>query len=247
MQISDDIFLGPVAAPGPLATAPGNPAPMELGVGPVGRILTYDIVPLTLQAAGLATSQNPGSGAAFNLAAGTGVTARLRADGTTEYVLDVPRCVTITAAGANTATYRVEGYDVYGQFMTANLAAPSTSTVQTTKAFKTVTRVVNINATAGTNGLTVGFNDRLGLPVVVPDVGYIISVKWSATLAQDAGTFVAADATNPATAATGDVRGLYTPSSASNGSRRLLVHIALSGAAAGPQATRNGAYGVAQA
>ena len=63
------------------------------------------------------------------------------------------------------ATYRVEGYDVFGQFMTANVAAPSTSTVVTTKAFKTVTRIVNINATAGTNGLTAGFNDRLGLPV----------------------------------------------------------------------------------
>lgn len=245
MQISDDLFLGPAFAPGP--TAPGNPSPMERGVGPMGRVYIFDVVPLTLQAAGLAGSQNPGSGAAFTLAAGTGVTARTRADGTIEYVLDVPRCVTVTAAGANTATYRVEGYDQFGRFMTANVAAPSTSTVATTKAFKTVTRIVNINATAGTNGLTAGFNDKIGLPVRVPSAPYVVSVKWDTALAQDAGTFVAADATAPATAATTDVRGCYTPSSAANGTRRLVMCIAVAALGCGPQATDVGAYGVAQA
>ena len=247
-QLSDDIFLGPAYAPGPQSYAPGNPAPMERGVGPMGRVFVFDIVPLTLQAAGLASSQNPGSGAAFALTAGTGVTARTRADGTIEYVLDVPRCVTITAAGANTAAYRVEGYDQYGQFMTANVAAPSSSTVATTKAFKTVTRVVNTNAAAGANGLTVGFNDKFGLPVRVTDAGYIVSVKWNGALADDAGTFVAADQTDPATAATTDVRGCYTPSAnASNGVRRLVMAIAVPAIGCGPQATRIGAYGVAQA
>jgi hypothetical protein len=245
MQISDDLFLGPAFAPGPIAS--GNPSPMERGVGPMGRVFVFDVVPLTLQAAGLATSQNPGSGAAFTLAAGTGVTARVRADGTTEYVLDTPRCVTLTAAGANTATYRVEGYDVYGQPMTANLAAPSTSTVATTKAFKTVTRIVNINATAGTNGITAGFNDKLGLPFRVTAAPYVASVKWDTALAQDAGTFVAADTTDPATAATTDVRGCYTPSSAANGTRRLVMTLAFPALASGPQATRVGAFGVTQA
>lgn len=244
-RFGDDIFLGNAFAPNP--SGDGNPAPMEAGVGPMGRVYIFDVVPLTLQTNGLATSQNPGSGASFTLTAGTGVTSRVRADGTTEYVLDVPRCVTITAAGANTATYRVSGYDQYGQPMTQDLAAPSTSTVATTKAFKTVVSVTNRNATAGTNGLTVGFNDKLGLPVRVTDVGYITSVKWSATLAQDAGTFVAADTTDPATASTTDVRGCYTPSSASNGSRRLVMTIALPALAVGPNATRVGAFGVTQA
>ena len=45
------------------------------------------------------------------------------------------------------------------------------------------------------------------------------STKWNNTLAQDAGTFVAADATSPATSATGDPRGTYLPSSASDGTR----------------------------
>lgn len=243
-RFGDDIYLGNAFAPD---TSGGNPSPMEAGVGPMGRVYIFDIAPLTLQTAGLATSQNPGSGAAFNLAAGAGVTARVRADGTTEFVLDTPRVVTITAAGANTAQYRVEGYDQYGQFMTANLNAPSTSTVATTKAFRSITRVVNRNATAGTNGLTVGFGDVFGLPVRVTDRGYVISAKWDNTLADNAGTLTVADTTNPATAATGDVRGTYATTSAANGTRRLVLAIALPAIAVGPNSTRIGAFGVTQA
>lgn len=245
-RFADDIFLGPAAvyAPNP---ADSNPSPMEAGVGPVGRVYILDVVPLTLQAAGFSTSQNPGSGASFALTANAaGVTAVVDATGVTRYVLDVPRCVTIAAAGANTATYRITGYDVYGQPMTALLAAPSTSTVATTKAFKSVISVTNANATAGTNGLTVGFNDKLGIPVAVPNVAYILSVKWNSTLASDAGTFVAADATAPATQSTTDVRGCYTPSSAADGAKRLVMAIALTASAVGPLANRAGAFGQPQ-
>ena len=242
-QFGDDLYLGPAVAGG---TASAGPSPMSAGIGPLGRVYVFDVVPLTLQTNGLATSQNPGSAASFTLTAGTGVTSRVRGDGTTEYVLDTPRCVTVTAAGANTATYTITGYDVYGQRMTQLIAAPSTTTVATTKAFKTVISVTNANATASTNGVTVGFNDKLGLPVAVSDIGYITSVKWAAALAADAGTAVAADATTPATASTTDVRGCYTPSSASNGTRRLVVTIATPAIAAGPNATRVGAFGVTQ-
>jgi hypothetical protein len=244
MQVSDDIYLGNAQV---LMNNPANPTVQELGVGPMGRVFVWDMLPLTLQAAGLAGSQNPTSGGSFTLTAGTGVTTETLPSGTIAYVLDVPRCVTITAAGANTATYTVSGFDQYGQAMTATVAAPSTSTVTTTKAFKKVVSITNANATAGTNGLTCGFNDRFGLPFRVTDVVYVQSVKWSATLAQDAGTFVAADTTSPATASTTDVRGTYTPSSASNGTRRLVMTIALPALASGSNATRIGAVGVDQA
>lgn len=249
MQISDDIFLGTAIANGQgMPESASGPSRMPQGVGPMGRVFLWDFVPLTLQAAGLATSQNPGSGASFTLAAGTGVTVETLADGTLAYVLDVPRCVTITAAGANTATYRVEGYDQYGQFMTANVAAPSTSTVATTKAFKKVTRIVNINATAGTNGLTAGFNNTFGFPVRVTDPAYLVSVKWDATLADNAATVVAAVTTDPATASTGDVRGTIAfGGNAANGARRGVVAIAIPAIGSGPNATRVGAFGVTQA
>lgn len=250
-QYSDDLYLGPALAPNmeaaTVASADRGSSPMSQGVGPLGRVYAFDVVPLTLQTAGLSTSQNPGSGASFALTAGTGVTSRVRPDGVTEYVLDTPRCVTTTAAGANSAAYTVTGYDVYGQRMTANIAAPSTSTTASTKAFKTIITITNNNATAGTNGITCGFNDKMGLPLRVVDTGYVINVKWAAALAVDAGTFVSADATSPATAATTDVRACYTPSSAANGSRRLVMTIALAAIAAGPSATRIGAFGVTQA
>ena len=247
MQASDDLYLGTALGPNPVERSDGNPSPMSQGVGPMGRVYIWDTVPLTLQAAGLAASQNPGSGAAFALAAGTGVTRVTNPDGTFGYVLDVPRCVTITAAGVNTATYTVRGLDAFGQPMSQTVAAPSTSTVATTKAFKTVLSITNANATAGASGLTAGFNDKLGLPLRVIDAGYIVSVKWEATLADNAGTFVAADTTSPATAATTDVRGCYTPTSAANGVRRLVMAIAVPAIGSGPQATRVGAFGVTQA
>lgn len=241
-QMSDDLYLGTALIPS--VSDSGNPSPMSQGVGPLGRVYIWDTVPLTLQTAGLrAAAASTGAGDLV-LAAGTGVTLRARADGTNEYVLDVPRCVTVTAAGANTATFIIYGYDQYGQAMSQAIAAPSTSTVATTKAFKTVTRIA-ISATAGSN-ISCGYNDKLGLPLRVTDVGYVTSVKYNATLAQDAGTFVAADTTSPATVSTTDVRGCYTPSGACNGTKRLVMTIALPALAVGPNATRVGAVGVDQ-
>jgi VCBS repeat-containing protein len=242
MRVSDDIFLG--AAFGP-SLPDSNPAPMEAGVGPMGRVYIFDVVPLTLQTAGVAALQTLGAAGNMTLAAGTGVTTSVDATGTTRYVLDTPRCVTLTSAGNISAvTFTITGYDLYGQPMTQTLAGPNANTVATTKAFKSVIRIA-ASAAVATN-TSAGFNDKLGIPVRVTDVGYITSVKWAGTLAADAGTFVAADTTDPATASTTDVRGCYTPSSASNGTRRLVMSIALPSLAVGPQSTRAGAFGVTQ-
>lgn len=243
MQISDDLRLGPVYLPNPYQRSEGS-SPMPNGVGPLGRIFSYDIVPVTLGGALLGALQ-AATGGVFILAAGAGVTTRVAADGTTRYVLDVPRNVTVAASGANVATVTVVGYDVYGQRMTETLAAPSTSTVAGNKAFKEILSVT-FSATPGST-VSVGFGDKFGLPYRVIDAGYIISVKWAGVLADDAGTFVAAVLTDPATAATGDVRGTYVPTSASNGVRRLLVHLNLPAIASGPNATLIGAAGVTQA
>jgi hypothetical protein len=242
-RIADDLFMGSAFGPN---LADSNPAPMEAGVGPMGRIFTYNIVPLLLQAAGLAVAQAVAAAKNLTLTAGTGVTTTVDAMGVTRYVLDVPRCVTLVSSGAGdtTQTATVSGYDVYGQPMTARITLNGVTTVPTLKAFKSVTSIAISAATAG--NISAGFNDRLGLPVVVSDAGFIIKSAWAGALAQDAGTFVAAVSTSPATALTGDVRGLYTPSSASDGSKRLLLHLHLPDAAVGPLSTRIGAFGVTQ-
>ena len=250
MQVSDDLFLGPAYAGANAPGAANGGSYEELGVGPIGRVYVFDVTPLTLQAAALASSQNPGSGAAFALTGGTGVTVTSDASGITRYSLDVPRSVSITAAGANTATYLVSGYDQYGQPMSQLLAAPSTSTVKTTKMFKQVTSITNANATAGTNGLTVGYGDDVGLPFRVTDLGYVVSMMFNGAAVTVNSTNVGvADVTAPATTSTTDVRGYIKAagfSGGNNGTKRLVMTIALPGIAAGPSATRIGAYGVPQ-
>jgi len=242
MQISDDIMLGPVYGGGSATNTAGS-SPMETGVGPMGRVYIFDVVPLTAQTNNLATSQNPGSGGSFTLTAGTGITTST-ARGVTEYVLDCPRAIRVIAAGANTATYTISGYDQYGQPMTQTIAAPSTSTVTTTKAFKSIVSITNANATAGTNGLTVGTADVIGLPLRLLSKDYI-TFNFNATVGL-MGAVTAADTTSPATASTGDVRGTITLASASDGSKRLVAFIACPAIAVGPSATRVGAYGVTQ-
>lgn len=242
MQISDDLMLGPVVTG---AINSDGPSPMEAGVGPMGRVFIFDAVPLALQTAGLASgTQNPGSGAAFTLSAGTGVTA-VTVGSETRYVLDVPRSVTITATGANTATYTITGYDQYGQRMSQTLAAPTTSTVSSTKMFKSVVSVVNANATAGTNNLTVGYGNSIGLPYKLASRDYIVGSNFNAT-AVALSAYTVADATSPATTATTDVRGFIVLPSAADGTKRLVVAMAIPAIACGPNATRAGALGVTQ-
>lgn len=245
MQISDDIFLGPAVAGGPFAE-PTNPAPMERGVGPLGRVYVFDVVPVASGTALLAALQTTGGAANLALAAGVGVTARTRSDGTIEYVLDVPRSISLTSAGnVSAVSFTIFGFDQYGQPLSQLLGGPNISTVSTLKTFRSITRVFAGNAVG--SATSVGFTDRLGLPVRVTDAGYVISVKWAGVVTQDAGTFSAADVTAPATTTTGDVRGVYLPSSAANGARRLVMAIAVPAIACGPQATRIGAFGVTQA
>jgi len=242
MQISDDIMMGPVNS-GKVNS--DGPSEMELGVGPMGRVYVYDVVPVTLQASGLSTTAAVASGASLVLTAGTGVTTSANADGTLRYNLDVARSVTITAVGANTATYKISGYDIYGQPMSQTLAAPSTSTVTSTKMFKSVTSITNANATAAGTNINAGFSDLIGLPYRITSRDYILPANFNATVVA-LSAFTVADTTSPATVSTGDVRGYVTLPSAADGVKRLVVCIGLPAIACGPNATRIGACGVTQ-
>jgi hypothetical protein len=224
----------------------GDPSPMEVGVGPLGREYVWDMIPQTLQAANIAASQTPAAAGSLTLTAGTSAKSVVRTDGTTVIQLDVARAVSVTQVTAGTSrNFTVSGYDYYGQAMTEIIASTAGSTVSGNKAFYQIASIAVSGGT--TTAVTVGTTDKLGLPLRVFDAGYVVRVGWNNTLANDTGTFTAADMTNPATSTTGDVRGTYLPSSASNGIKRLVVVIALPGIATGPNATRTGALGVTQA
>lgn len=252
MQFDDNLLIGPVI-PGGLSV-PGLQAgndtegssPQYRGVGPVGRLFVYDIVPDAAATANLAALQVLAAAGNLVLAAGAGVTQVELSNGQVAYQFDVPRAVSLTsAANESGVNFTVSGYDIYGQPMTEVIVGPDADTVSGKKAFYQVTQIATSAAVA--SNTSAGSSDVLGLPVAVPDAGYLARVGWNSALAADAGAFVKADTTNPATNATGDVRGTYKPSSATDGAKRLVVGILLGDTQCGPNATRQGAFGVTQA
>ena len=248
-QYSDDLFLGSALTymGDNTNSALGDPSPMSVGVGPLGRIYVWDLVPLTLQTNNISTAATYTGGGNATLAAGTGTTAVTRADGVSVIQLDCPRAVSITI-GAGTITDRavtVTGYDFYGQKMSEVIQTGTTqsTTVNGKKAFYQVSIVNVANTVGGT--VAVGTADIFGCPVRVTNLGYVGTLGWNNALARAAGTFTVAD-TATATTTTGDVRGTYAPANAADGSKRLVSGLLLPALAAGPNATRIGALGVNQ-
>lgn len=225
----------------------GDPAPMDRGVGPLGRIYVWDVIPQALAANNIAASQTPAAAGTITLTAGAGVKSVTTNNGTV-LQLDVPRAVSVTTGAGSpaSANFTVSGYDYYGQPMSEVIASSGSAStaVNGKKAFYQISGVTVSGGT--TVAITMGTTDILGLPVRVTNVAYIASVKTNNTLAQDAGTFVAA-ATATATTTTGDVRGTYVPGTASDGINRTVMAILLPAIAVGPNATRVGALGVTQA
>jgi len=188
-----------------------------LGIGPMFGIIPYTITPATLGTALVAALQTTAGAANLVLTAGAGVTTVVRADGQTVLQLDVPRNLTLTSAGNISAVnFTVTGYDAYGQLDTEVIAGPNANTVQGNVAFSQILSIATSGA-VGTN-TSVGTGDKFGLPLKVTNPGQLASISWASTLARDAGTFVAGTTT-----ANADNRGTYTPSSASNGSRVLVL------------------------
>ena len=246
-QFSDDLFLGSAQTYMGINTysALGDPAPMDIGVGPLGRIYVWDTVPATKQAASLAASQTPTGAGNLTLTAGTSVTSVINASGSTVYQLDVPRVVSVTQVAAGTQrTFTVSGFDYYGQAMSEAITSTVGSTVNGKKAFWQISSIAVSGAT--TTACTVGVGDVFGCPVKFSNKGYVSHVGWNNTLGEDVATVVVGDATT-ATTTTGDVRGTVAPSSAADGAKRLVVSVLMTAIQVGPNATRAGALGVDQA
>ena len=143
---------------------------------------------------------------------------------------DVPR--NVVAAWTGTAVVTITGTDRYGRTMVESSA--SGTSLAGKKAFKTVT---SVSFSADVTGATVGSGDVLGLPFRVNANGVVAA---RANGAIDAGTFVAAVTTEPATATTGDVMGTFDPAVALNGTNTVGLLVVIT-----DNSTMEGAYGVA--
>lgn len=235
-QYSDDLWLG--AATGPQSQGWAGPGTVFAGVGPLGRVYIYDAVPAALSATAVCAAQAVAAAgdATINGASASGGVA----------TFDYARNVTFVSsnAGDTTQTVTVTGTDYWGQAQTQTVTLTGTTTVASTKTFKTITAVAVSAALTG--NLSVGNGDVFGLPYKVTDAGYLLRTGWAGAVADNAGTFVAAVTTTPS-ATTGDVRGTFAPTTAANGTRRLVIAIGLTAAAAGPNATQTGAIGATPA
>lgn len=252
MQVSDDLYLGGFSigsgGPPPAATSAENPT-INQGVGPMGRVAHRSIVPLTKQNNNLATTQHITNGTPLTLTAGTGVTSTTAPDGSGSTVLkfDVARCPSLTStANLSAANFTFVGFDEYGRKTTQTMAGPNNNTVIAKKAFMSILSVTP-DTTDGANNVTAGSSDTFGLQYAISDATFLTAVKWANSFVTDTGTFTVADATTPATASTGDPRGTYVPSSASNGSRRLIIQMHLGPTQCGASSTQVGAIGVVPA
>lgn len=236
-QHSDDLWLG--SANGPQSSSWAGPGTVYAGVGPLGRVYIFDIVPSTLSATAVCAAQAVAAAgnATINGSTASGGVA----------TLDCARAIQIVSSSTDTTqTVTLTGTDYWGQAQTQLLTLNGATAVVSTKTFKTITKVAVSAALVG--NLSVGTADVFGLPYRVTDAGYLLRTGWAGAVADNAGTFVAADTTSPATNATGDVRGTFAPTgSASNGTRRLVIGIGLTAVAAGPNATQTGAIGVTPA
>lgn len=224
----------------------GDPSLMDTGIGPMGRIYTFDCVPLTANTANICASQTPAGAGSLSLLTTSLLGGKyiIRPDGVAVVQLDCPRAVAVTLAASGTpTTITVTGYDQYGQRMSEAVTSVANATTNMKKAFYQISGVTTSAATA--QAITIGTTQLIGLPVRVTNGVYLCHVGWNSGFAIDSGTLAVAD-TATATTTTGDVRGTFSPTTAPDGIKRLVLGIMLPAIAAGPNATRIGAFGVNQ-
>ena len=120
------------------------------------------------------------------------------------------RSITIDAAGATTSEISVFGRDYLGQPMVETRDLNGVTQVEFTKAFAWIEK---ITWEAVAEDLIVGWNDVFGLPYKTQAIAHEMLNAAGAGLvvAGTDGVFAAGVETDPATAATGDVRGTLIP------------------------------------
>jgi hypothetical protein len=171
---------------------------MDLGVGPLGRIYVWDVIPQAATTNNIAASQTPAAAGNLTLTAGTSVKSVVRNDGTTVIQLDCPRATVVTTATAAAATlagvaitgtggqisFTSQAGLVSGQRMTISGTLGGTGTITgytnpTTYVLTAVTATTaTLTTTAGaavvtTAGTPTGLTYTLGVaPVTVTITGY---------------------------------------------------------------------------
>jgi hypothetical protein len=157
----------------------GDPAPMDRGVGPLGRIFVWDTIPQALVANNIAASQTPAAAGSLTLTAGTSVKSTTNAAAISVLQLDVPRAVKVTTATAAVAT-----------LSTVVIAGTGGQITFASQAGLVTGQRLTISGTLGGTGTITGYTDP---------TTYILTAvtATSATLTTTAGAAVVTTAGTP--------------------------------------------------
>jgi hypothetical protein len=141
------------------------------------------------------------------------------------WVLDVPRNITSVTTHSTSIvamTIVVTGKDEYGVPVQETLSVTATGTSKVVDSLKTFKSVDSIAITAAgdaeANTLNMGWGDVLGLPWALAGEYDMIVFYADSTQELASATVLGADATDPATTTTNDVRGTVVPNTATDGS-----------------------------
>lgn len=142
-----------------------------------------------------------------------------------EAFLDLDRSLQFVSSNAGDTTQSVTVYSVdrYGNKLIETVALNGTTVVHGVKAHRGVTRVHVSAALAG--NLSVGSDTKLGLPAFVNGAGNVIKELLDGAVVTN-GTFTGGSMSTPS-ATTNDVRGLYAPNTAPNGTHTYTLFVAL--------------------
>lgn len=162
------------------------------------------------------------------------------------------RCISITTSSSGDGgSWSIYGRDMYGYPMTENVSVTgSSATVTSKKAFKYIS-AIKASTTITSTGIIVGVSDTYGLPVRADYTGLDLTIRITTTsslvAANSSGPITVADTTT-ATATTGDVRGTYASTGASDGSKRFqfVQHITANQVAGVTAASAATVFGVTQ-
>lgn len=236
-QFSDGVRVGYAGGPGDTRVVPAR---SWSGGGvqgvPSEPVVIYSGIPVTgsLAAAQTITSAN------FTLTGLGGITVT-NIGGVNYYDLGMARTVVFTGAQTtvNPIVMTISGRDPYLATLTQTMTGPTgTGTAESLKTFRYIAGIYGSGNT--TSAVSIAVGDKFGLPLCVTSIDFVY-LSWAGTKVTSSAGFSGAVTTSPSTAALGDVRGVYSVSSASDGVKRFTAWINVN-----DPNTVNNAYGVAQ-
>lgn len=165
----------------------------------------------------------------------------------------ISRCVTITVASStrddSAGSWTIAGRDIYGYTVTETITGSSIGgTLTSRKAYKYISAITPSGTIAST-GVIVGVADVYGLPLFASNGQYVTTYFNNALVVSSTNVTAGQTLGTTATSTTPDVRGTFTSSVASDGSRRLYMAVTPSVAAMATNlgySAGHGIVGVAQ-